>query len=211
LATRIHAKLPAHVELDDLIAYGQVGLAEAARDFDPSRGSRFSTYAYYRIRGAIYDGLAKMSWLGRGHYQHVRYEQLAGEALHAASETADASPPSLETDARWFRDISRALAVVYLTTPLKCRETGQELTLADSARFGPPELAMSRELRQKLEDLINALPHAEGVLVRAAHFEGVTLQEAGQRLGISKSWATRLHARALQRLSRGLRLVGVAS
>ena len=68
LASRIHHKLPPYVDLEDLVAYGQMGLAEAARDFDPARGTQFSTFAYYRIRGAIYDGLAKMSWFSRVEY-----------------------------------------------------------------------------------------------------------------------------------------------
>ena len=78
LALSIRRKLPPTVELEDLIAYGQVGLGEAARDFDPDRGSRFSTYAYYRIRGAIYDGLSKMAWFDRVQASQVRYEQMSG-------------------------------------------------------------------------------------------------------------------------------------
>jgi DNA-directed RNA polymerase specialized sigma subunit len=62
LAVRIHRKLPARIELDDLIAYGELGLLEAAQSFDARRGCQFSTFAYYRIRGAIYDGAAKMGW-----------------------------------------------------------------------------------------------------------------------------------------------------
>ena len=62
LALQIHRKLPANIDLEDLIAYGQLGLVEAARSFDAGRGCQFSTFAYYRIRGAIYDGAAKMSW-----------------------------------------------------------------------------------------------------------------------------------------------------
>ena len=81
LAQQVRGKSPRHVELDDLIAYGQVGLAEAARDFDAARGHRFSTFAYYRIRGSIYDGLSKLCGVSRGHYQHVRYQQMAGDVL----------------------------------------------------------------------------------------------------------------------------------
>ena len=83
LALKIHRKLPPHVELDDLVAYGQIGLAEAARDFDPARGGRFSTYAYYRIRGAIYDGLSKMNWFSRSEYRRIRYNQMANDTLEA--------------------------------------------------------------------------------------------------------------------------------
>ncbi len=81
MAVQIGRKLPPHVELEDLIEYGQVGLAEAARDFDPGLGSRFSTYAYYRVRGAIYDGLAKVAWFNRSRCQSSRYEQKANKFL----------------------------------------------------------------------------------------------------------------------------------
>ncbi len=117
LALGIHRKVPPSVELDDLIAYGQVGLGEAARDFDPARGGKFSTYAYYRIRGAIYDGLAKMSWFGRSAYQHVRYEQMGNEVLRQQhDETPAGEGGDLQADMRWLRSVSRALAVVCLTT-----------------------------------------------------------------------------------------------
>lgn len=213
LAIGIHRKLPPHVELDDVIAYGQVGLAEAARDFDPSRGSRFSTYAYYRVRGAIYDGLSKMAWFSRSQYQHVRYERMAGEVLHGANapEETPHEEENLENDMRWMRDLGRALAIVYLTTHSEAKEETKEISIADSARFAPPVQAMNREIGERIRELVAMLPHDEGELIRAAYFEGVTLQEAGQRLGIGKSWATRLHAKALQRLARALRLLGVAS
>ena len=61
LAWKIHCKLPRSVDLEDLVCYGQIGLVEAARDFDSSRGGQFTTYAYYRIRGAILDGMSKMA------------------------------------------------------------------------------------------------------------------------------------------------------
>lgn len=211
LASGIHRKLPPSVELDDLIAYGQVGLAQAAQDFDPSRGSRFSTYAYYRIRGAIYDGLSKMTWFSRSQYRKVRTERMANEVLQVDTQQGEEpSQASLESDVRWFRDISRALAVVRLTT----QRSGQDeppATPADESTPEPSAAAIGREISQKLHELIDALPEAEGTLIRAAYFEGLTLQEAGKRIGVGKAWASRLHARTLQQLARSLRLLGVAS
>ena len=116
LALSISRKLPPSVDLDDLIAYGQVGLGEAARDFDPARGNRFSTYAYYRIRGAIYDGLSKMTWFDRVHVPQTRYEQMSNEVLRLESEDSPANVPEAESDARWFRNVSSTLAVVYLAS-----------------------------------------------------------------------------------------------
>src|ERR1035437_5240084 len=91
LASRIHHKLPPHVDIDDLVAYGQMGLAEAARDYDPGRETQFSTFAYYRIRGAIYDGLAKMSWFSRIEYRRRRKRQMAGQVLSWREAENDAS------------------------------------------------------------------------------------------------------------------------
>src|SRR5206468_4279555 len=73
LAWKIHQKLPRHVELDDLYGYGCVGLAEAARSFDDHRGIEFTTFAYYRIRGAILDGLSKMSWFSAASFHRGNY------------------------------------------------------------------------------------------------------------------------------------------
>src|SRR5438045_3523425 len=78
-ASQIHRGLPRSVDLDDLIAYGQIGLHEAALSYDPERGGKFSTYAYYRIRGVIFDGLAKMAWFNRAKQQRAMYERAANE------------------------------------------------------------------------------------------------------------------------------------
>jgi RNA polymerase sigma factor for flagellar operon FliA len=71
-------------------------------------------------------------------------------------------------------------------------------------------MAVGRETHNRLHELIDTLPGEAASLIRATYFEGLTLQEAGERIGISKSWASRLHARALQRLARSLKLSGVA-
>ncbi len=212
LALGIHRKLPPHVELDDLIAYGQLGLAEAARDFDPSRGSRFSTYAYYRIRGAIYDGLSKMSWFSRSQYKKLRYEQLANEVLHPEGElNKTPAKANNEGDLPWFCDVSQALAVVYLSTQRSDSDDAASEQLADSSSLEPFKVVVRRETSQKLHELIDALPDEAGSLVKATFFEGLTLQEAAERVNISKSWASRLLAKTLRQLARSLTLLGVAN
>lgn len=212
LAATIHRKLPPNVELEDLVAYGQVGLAEAARDFDPSHGSRFSTYAYYRIRGAIYDGLSKMAWLSRSQYNRVRSEQMANEVLRVEGDRSTTPEEAgTRSDVGWLRNATRALAVVYLATSGDLEEESGRASLEDRSVAEAPELAMSHEMADKLHQLIDALPSEPRQLIRTVYFEGLTLQEAGNRLNISKSWASRLHAKTLQRLARSLRFDGGAS
>lgn len=213
LAKKIHRGLPPRFELDDLVGYGQLGLAEAARDFDAAQGCKFTSFAFYRVRGAIYDGLSKMSWTSRARYNRLRYEQMANLALSEEREGSEASPSaSLLEDARWLRSATEKLTVVFLAF---LQEDGQgegekeaESQIPDPE--APPAVtAAAREINEKLHALIDALPQEEQMLIRATYFEGQTLQEAANRLKISKSWASRLHAKTLETLARSLRRFGM--
>jgi RNA polymerase sigma factor for flagellar operon FliA len=213
LASKIYRHIPVRVDLNDLIAYGEVGLAEAARDFNPEQGNRFTTYAYYRIRGAIYDGLSKMSWTSRARYKKLRYEQMANEALsqETGSQGIDsaADTGTLEGDARWLRNVTEKLAVVYLVTQGEERGGIRDSTLVDP-RGSAATIVAHREISQRLRELVDALPAVEQRLIRTIYFEGATLQEAATRVGLSKSWASRLHGRILEKLARLLRKMGAS-
>jgi RNA polymerase sigma factor FliA len=209
LAAKIARTTGVRIDLEDLIAYGQLGLAEAARDYYPGRGSQFTSYAYYRVRGAIYDGISKMSWNSRARYHRLRDEQLANETLREANQEADAAADnSLEGDARWLRGVAEKLTVVFLFSHGEDEPGWSEGQIEDRAAPPPVEVA-SREIAQKLRALVETLPPAEQRLIRAVYFDGATLQEAAGLLGISKSWASRLHAKTLSHLAAKLHQLGV--
>ncbi len=197
LARKVHASFSS-LDLDDLVGYGQVGLLEAVRDFDESKGARFSTYAYYRIRGAIYDGLSKLTWASRAEYRRLRFRRLAADVLQSEGESPGVR--SRESESGWFRDVTEALAVVHLALG------GIQGASADPADPAPePSVAACmRELCSRLATAIEDLPHDARMLIRATYFEGLSLQEAGKRLGVSRSWASRLHSRTLRRLARSM-------
>lgn len=203
LARKLHSRLPRHVELDDVVAFGQVGLAEAARDFDPDRGHSFSTFAYYRIRGAMFDGLSKMAWFKRADYARLRYESSANEALSLAN--AETESGELKDDARWLTQLGGTLAMVYLCSHAAGDGADASASLEDRSAESPPAAAIRRETIDRLRRLIDTLPPDAAALIRATYFEGLTLKEAGERIGIGKAWASRLHARTLDRLRRALR------
>lgn len=207
LAWKIHQKIGGRVDLEDLISYGQVGLAEAAARFDPSRGGRFTTYAYYRIRGAILDGLTQMNWFNRRDYHASRYEELAIALLETGDDTEG---DSLAGDAQWLADVTSKLAVVYLASTLGADDRGMLSGLRDPSAVGPESEAMQREMCLLLRQLIEELPQQAKSLIRWTYFDGLTLKEAGQRLGISKSWASRLHEKTLRQLANGFRQAGTA-
>lgn len=209
LAKRIHAGMPPHIRLDDLISYGQVGLTQAARSFQAGQGSTFSTFAYYRIRGAIYDGIAKMSWTSRSAYQRLKAERAAGEIheQNAAERDPNATP---EQEARWLTETTERLAVVYLTSGLG-DEGKDDATIADEDAEQPDEAVEREEIYDRLHQLVNALPEPDASLIRMSYFEDMSLAEAAERLGKSRSWACRLHARVIAQLGRSLNALGIES
>lgn len=91
IAGKIKKSVPKEISFDELYDYGIIGLLEAADRFDPSQGAHFTTFAYYRIRGAIYDGLRGMGWLSRSAYNRAKFEARAnaylGEVAHPSGDT----------------------------------------------------------------------------------------------------------------------------
>ena len=203
LAYRIQRSVPVKVDLEDLIAYGEVGLAESARDFDPSHGTQFSTFAYYRIQGAIYDGLAKMTWTSRSRNKRIRFEQMAQATLENECQ-GSMNADSTSQHGAWFAKTTEKLAVVYLASGGTDEESNFAERVVDTAEEAP-QMVLHREASNKLKELVSMLPHDEQRLVNIVYFEGQTLQDASSQLGISKSWASRLHARILERLAGQLR------
>lgn len=209
LAKRIHRTLPSYVELDDLVAYGQTGLAEAARSFDSTRGHQFSTFAYYRIRGSIYDGLGKMNWFNRSQYERARSQGLASDVLGTEADAQSEPSDSLRDEVRWLKRTTGTLGVVYLMAQASEDQDGAG-NVVDEKADAPPEVMAKRELHEKLHALVDSLSEEAATLVKAIYFEGLTIQDAGERIGVSKAWASRLHAKTLEQLARALRRTGVS-
>ena len=158
---------------------------------------------FQRIRNVL---LPCPDRIGRTRYRRLRYEQLADETLREVNETSAAG--SLEADLHWFRRITEKLGVVFLSSQWTLDGEHGDERLEDPSAAPPAEVA-SREIGQKLRQLVDTLPPAEQGLIRAVYFEGATLQEAATALGISKSWASRLHAKTLSQLAVKLRRMGV--
>jgi RNA polymerase sigma factor for flagellar operon FliA len=203
LAWKIHRKLPKHVDLDDLVSYGQVGLAEAARDYQEGRG-HFTTYAYHRVRGAILDGLSKTRWFNQADYHRGKYEEMAQEVLHPDEDSQRDGSGNLEEDVRWLKNVGGALATVYMFCHSNDEQTDGAGAVEDDSAVSPPAVLLKREMHERLHQLVNALPADAAALIRGAYFEGLSLKEAGERIGVSKAWASRLHAKTLSQLARSL-------
>src|SRR5215469_7573220 len=101
LAAEVVRKLPPDLERKDIQGWAELGLVEAANAFDSTRGVQFKTFAYYRIKGAIYDGLRKMGWYPKSQYQQMRFEMAANEYMKDAS----GEPPASGTAESQLQDL----------------------------------------------------------------------------------------------------------
>jgi RNA polymerase sigma factor for flagellar operon FliA len=213
VAVRLAASLPAHVDADDLIGYGFLGLLDAMAKFDPSRGVKFETYAYLRIRGAMLDGLRSMDWAPAT----LRRDQAALEEAEARlasemgrrptdRELAAAVGMRVEDVARIRADADRA-GLMSLDEPWSDND-GQEDTYALADIVGdstadPASADIQPDDRQRLERALAELSEPEWVCVLGL-YSGWTPREVAAALGLSVSRVSQLHAQAIARLRRSM-------
>jgi RNA polymerase sigma factor FliA len=191
--------------LDDLRSFGREGLLSAARSFDESRGVPFRRWANVRVRGAMIDGVRQWGDLPRRVYRELRALEAADRMLEGYDEEAAADPPTTpETaDARltsYLAGIATAIAVGSMTA-----ESREESSVGQAQHETPEALVGELELVTKLRAIVAGLPDRERVLVERHYFAGQTLDAAAASLGLSKSWGSRLHARAIESIARELR------
>jgi RNA polymerase sigma factor for flagellar operon FliA len=208
LADKMRHWLGRTMEPGDLVGYGTQGLIEAAKKFDPRQGTAFRTFAHYRIRGAIFDGMRRMGWYSRVDYARFRAEERANEYLAAASAREAAAkaahsasqhkpvdkPEDKSTVLEDIAEILGGVAAVHITSIEAARD-------APDDRFQAPDAAvLEAEGRERVRAALAKLPERERQLVELYYFADMKLEEAGKKLGLSKSWASRLHSRAVNHL-----------
>jgi len=199
----IHPRVRDHVPFDDLMAFASAGLAEAAARYDPAHGVTFPAYAWYRVSGSIIDGLRRATHLPRrtwgklvalraaSAYLENRAERERGGALRGTQ-------PATGADAlAQVQQAMSAIRTMYVTSLEAKRDQGFD------AAGEPPALADRIDLARmavRLRKAVARLPDKERALVAKYYWEGKNLEEAGTELGISKSWASRLHAQVVEKL-----------
>jgi RNA polymerase sigma factor FliA len=209
IATKIYSRLPPQVNYDDLVSFGQLGLMQAAHSYQSDKDVSFQTFAYHRIRGAIYDGLGKMSWTSRAMSQRLRAERLSAELLEqqVLQASRQDTVESMNADADWLVRTTDRIAVVHLLTDSLDEGGGLAGSIVGRDRE-PDEAVAQKELCELLRDMVNKLPENEKAVIQLTYFEGKTLTEAADTLGKSKSWASRVHARVLEKLAHSLTCAG---
>ncbi len=205
IAMQVCKEISPRLSLDDLVGYGSIGLLEAARRFDCSQGSDFWTYARQRVRGAIYDGLRETGQLKRCDYARLQLAIRANEVLqHLADHERDLQPsndsvPTIEDDLHGLYEALSNVTVTYVASLEALVEEGAEFA-ADTSSID--DTLDARSAPKRVQALLSTLPERERHFIVKHYFEGKSLLEAGSELGLSKSWSSRLHARAVLMLRR---------
>ena len=206
-ARMLYPRVKEHVEFDELVALGNTGLAEAASRYDPSHGASFATFAWYRVHGAMVDGLRRSTTLPRRAWAKLLALRAAGEYLEnrgardAGAAERGAPARSTADSLRAIKDAIAAIQTVYLTSLEQLREKGGDVR----SDADPVHDRIDRaRLAERLRAALATLPEKEKAIVTKCYFEGKNIMEAGVDLGISKSWASRIHAQAVDRLRAAL-------
>ena len=198
IAAEVIRKLPFDLERKDIRSWAELGLVEATNSFDPTLGVQFKTFAYYRIKGAIYDGLRKMGWYSKGQYQQLRFEMAANEYMRDFSEQRPgaASPePQLQN----LKDVTASVVSCYMLSL-----EGIAHDPVDQGQVSAEEVVLRKQQTDNLKLSLKRLPERNRRVLESFYFEGLTLEEIGRRLGLSKSWVCRLHAKSLEILRKFL-------
>ena len=213
VAGRLGSGLPAHVDENDLVSYGLLGLIGAIERFDPDRQIKFETYAIARIKGAIIDELRALDWVPRSVRSRARdIERAIGELerkLHRAPNDEEiAEKLGVTTDELndSLSEIGRSsiAALDELWTVSSSGGGGDQVALIDTIEDtqGPEpqsELAQT-ELKEALGEAIARLPEREKLVVTLYYYEELTLREIGEVLGVTESRVSQLHTKAILRL-----------
>lgn len=205
VANKVSRALPSEADYDDILCNARLGLLEAAQRFDSRFNVDFKTFAYYRIKGAIYDGLRKTGWIPRSLYNKIKFDREANEHMMTLTERITRSTDVIKGDVDAIYDTVNSLASIYVMS----LDGMEDFEVEDeSAKKEIEHKAEFQKIKEKMRDAIEALPDKERKLVKMYYFQNKTLQEIGDRLNLSKSWTSRLHARALEILFKKLSSLG---
>jgi RNA polymerase sigma factor FliA len=209
IGEQVRRQLSTAIPRDELASYGREGLLAAARSFDPARGVPFRSWAALRIRGSMIDGLRAQGGIPRRIYRAMRMIEESDRFQEAQLEETAPKPQPMtaeEADSRVSAHLAGMATAMALGLIRERAREGEQEGVAET--LTPEELLREKELVSAVREATLRLADNERALVVRHFFDGVSLEEAGAAIGLSKSWASRLLARAVEALTRDLRRGG---
>lgn len=210
VAGRLASSLPQSVDTADLISYGIFGLIDAIEKYDLERAIKFETYAIARIKGAIIDELRAMDWVPRSVRSRAREIETAYIALENELKRVPSDQEVAErigVSPKEYQDILTKLSYTSVVSFEELwvggdREDDQSAigAIRDDSADDPVAIFESDEIKHILASAIEKLPEREKTVVALYYYEGLTLKEIGQVLGVTESRVSQLHTKAVLRL-----------
>lgn len=202
VAKLLMPKYGRHVEFDDLVSYGTIGLIDALERFDPDRGVKFSTYANYRIRGAVIDQLRDLDWVPRNVRLQSQRVRRAKQRLRAAlkrnpsdEEVASEIGVSVDEVRRVDDDVERGLVQSFDASDDFSMEY---LTDLEDHSVDVEQELREGELRRVISEAANLLDVREQIVVGLHYFGGMTFEEIGVLFDVTGGWVSQIHTRAIE-------------
>ncbi|TWI55183.1 FliA/WhiG family RNA polymerase sigma factor [Halalkalibacter nanhaiisediminis] len=210
---RIAVGLPRSVQKDDLTSHGLIGLYDALEKFNPERDLKFDTYASFRVRGAIIDGLRKEDWLPRTMREKIKKVEAVTEMLeqrHGRYVTSEEVAKELEMDSD---DVAQIMTEQFVANLLSIDEKTNETdrnetftaTLEDKQSKTPEQLIFEQATKQELAKMIQDLSEKEQIVISLFYYEEMTLTEIGQILNLSTSRISQIHSKSIFRLQQAMK------
>jgi RNA polymerase sigma factor for flagellar operon FliA len=217
IAIRVHENLPVHVELDDLVHAGVLGLFSAARKYDPEKKVAFSSYAKHRIRGSILDSLRQLDWASRDlRRRHKQFEavtrELAGELHRNPTEAEIAERLGVDVDR--CRQMMLDMRSVGLLSASTRSSEHDELPAPDfpsGPETQPDHMCAREQMRYSLGEALKTLPDRYKQVVTLYYTNEFTMKEIGTKLGINESRVSQIHKLALEKMNAALQTAGISS
>lgn len=202
IANRLRSKMKLRVEVDELAQAGMVGLLEAANRFDPESGVAFSTFAYTRVRGSIVDSLSGITGIRRSQARQLARLKSANEFVESLEFSGQAQTPE--------EFVSRAVSGAMFAADFGELTENVAAEALDENDTSPLRVSAERalgraQLRALMLESLGDLADDEAAILRGHYLDGVSLRELADRQGISRSWASRVHTRALKNAQSVLR------
>jgi RNA polymerase sigma factor for flagellar operon FliA len=216
IAIRVRESLPAHVDLDDLVHAGVIGLLDAVTKYSADKNVAFPAYAKHRIKGAILDSLRKQDWASRD----LRKQQKKAEATardltmklgRAPSEIEVADDMGIGIDRLRRTQMELRTVGVVSMTPVSSDERNRAEDITGTPDLQPDRMCERRQLQGTMARAISTLPARYQKVVVLYYTNELTMKEIGDRMGVNESRVSQIHKMALKKMAIMLQLEGIQS
>ncbi len=214
IAQKIASRLPANIELDDLISCGVIGLMDAITKFDPTRDNKFKTYAEFRIRGSILDELRAQDWVPRSVREKAKlieraYSKLEGELGRPATDDEMCAELDCSLDEyHVLLNKSKSVSLLNIDDSASFSRGDKKLImgLLENRRSSNPYSAVNyKRAQERIKEGIKSLPEKQRLVLSLYYFEDLNLKEIGQVLDVTESRVSQLHTQAIIKLKTKLK------